>query len=89
MMIKTQRFPRSVVRNLLFRLKIPDSGPRIFRSATSHLVGRNKADHVMKLVFGEARDGIGGQVLVGDLILAVHQEEAFRIVHDGRGALSG
>jgi hypothetical protein len=42
----------------------------------------------MKLVFGEARDGVGGQVLVGDLILAVHQEEAFRMVHDGRGALS-
>jgi hypothetical protein len=88
MMIKTQRFARSVVRNLLFCLKIPDSGARIFRSATSRLVGRNKADHLMKLVIGEARDGVGGQVLVGDLILAVHQEEAFRMVHDGRGALS-
>ncbi len=88
MMIKTQRFARSVVRNLLFCLKIPDSCPRIFQSATSRLVGRNKADHLMKLVFGEARDGVGGQVLVGDLILAVYQEQAFSIVHDGRGALS-
>jgi hypothetical protein len=88
MMIKTQRFAGPMVRYLLFSLKIPDSGARTFRSATSHLVGRNKADHLMKLVFGEARDGVGGQVLVGDLILAVHQEEAFRIIHDCRGALT-
>jgi hypothetical protein len=88
MMIKTQRFAGPMVRNLLFCLKIPDSGARTFRSATSHLVGRNKADHVMKLVFGEAREGFGERVQEGDIILAVHQEEAFRIIHDCRGALS-
>ncbi len=42
----------------------------------------------MKLVFGEARDGFGERVQEGDLILAVRQEEALKMVHDCRGALT-